>query len=306
VKTKTKMPKQTDENQAPIHTAVMVQEVLQYLSPARGDRYLDLTAGYGGHAAAIQEAAGELAAFTLVDRDGQAARALADKFGAAAEIIREDFATASQHFASEGRAYDMILADLGASSLHLDQASRGFSFMREGPLDMRMDDRQATTAEQLINHSSGEELTRILRDYGEEPRAAIIAKVVVQNRPISSTTELAKLIEVHTPRVFGRRRINPATKTFQALRIAVNDELDQLSRSLPLWGRLLAPGGRLAVISFHSLEDRIVKQYFKEFAGNRYDAELTVLTKKPVTASHHEIVSNPRARSAKLRAGRKK
>jgi 16S rRNA (cytosine1402-N4)-methyltransferase len=264
-----------------------------------------MTAGYGGHASTVLDAAGKLEQMTLVDRDSQAVAALTDKFGGA-EILHADFASASHELASAGRSYDMILADLGTSSLHLDEASRGFSFTRSGPLDMRMDTRQELTAAHLINHSTEEELGRILRQYGEEPRYAQIARAIVANRPLTSTDQLAKTIENAVPRRFGRKKIHPATKTFQALRIAVNDELNQLSQSLPLWGGLLAPGGRLVVISFHSLEDRIVKQYFKENAGDRYDAELTPLTKKPITPGTPEIVSNPRARSAKLRAGRKK
>jgi 16S rRNA (cytosine1402-N4)-methyltransferase len=292
------MPKEHETEQAPIHTPVMVQEVLTYLRPARGERYLDLTAGYGGHASAVLDGAGKLEQMTLVDRDSQAVAALTDKFGGA-EILHADFASVSHQLAEDGRSYDMILADLGTSSLHLDEAGRGFSFTRSGPLDMRMDTRQELTAAHLINHSTEAELGRILSQYGEEPRYAQIAKAIIANRPLTSTDQLAKTIENTVPRRYGRKKIHPATKTFQALRIAVNDELNQLSQSLPLWGGLLAPGGRLAVISFHSLEDRIVKQYFKENAGDRYDAELTSLTKRPITPGQTEIVSNPRARSAK-------
>ncbi|MDB5160897.1 MAG: S-adenosyl-methyltransferase MraW [Candidatus Saccharibacteria bacterium] len=291
-------------DKAPIHTPVMVQEVLTYLSPSKGDKYLDLTAGYGGHASAVADVAGKLEQMTLVDRDSSAVAALTERFGAV-EILHDDFAAASEKLASAGRSYDMILADLGASSLHLDEAGRGFSFTRSGPLDMRMDPRQELTAAHLLNHSDEQELGRILRQYGEEQRARVIAKAIIAARPLTSTDQLAQIIENTVPKRFGRKRIHPATKTFQALRIAVNDELNQLSRSLPLWGGLLAPGGRLVVISFHSLEDRIVKQYFKENAGDRYDAELTLLTKKPITAGPDEIVSNPRARSAKLRAAAK-
>lgn len=298
------MPK-TKNSERPHHTAVMVAEVLKYLAPARGDSYLDLTAGYGGHAAAIASVAQELSRMTLVDRDDAAISTLKDRF-ASAEIRHQDFASASQELASECRQYDMILADLGASSPHFDIAARGFSFSREGPLDMRMDRRQDLTADELINQADEARLARIIADYGEERRARQIAARIVAARPIKSTHELAEVVAGKIGRRFGTKKIHPATKTFQAIRIAVNDELEQLARSLPLWESLLAPGGRLVIISFHSLEDRLVKQYLAEHAGNDYDQTLTLLTKKPVSASQSEIVSNPRARSTRLRACRKK
>lgn len=299
------MSKQKQNEKAPEHTPVLVQEVLTYLSPARGDRYLDLTAGYGGHASAIAEAAGQLSEMTLVDRDSQATEALTDKFGTA-QVMNDDFLSASKKLLEDGRRYDMVLADLGVSSPHMDQASRGFSFAQSGPLDMRMDKRQEKTAEVLVNSAEQEQLQRIIAEYGEERRSQQIARAIVAARPIASTDELAKIIENTMPKRLGRKKIHPATKTFQALRIAVNDELEQLRQSLPLMCQLLDQGGRLAIISFHSLEDRIVKQYFREVAGGNYDSELILLTKKPITASKNETDSNPRARSAKLRAGRKK
>jgi len=295
----------TNNTQRPHHDAVMVAEVLQYLTPARGDSYLDLTAGYGGHAAAIAEAAGQLSAMTLVDRDETAISVLKERFPSA-QIMHQDFASASEKLASGNQRYDMILADLGVSSPHFDDASRGFSFMREGPLDMRMDRRQQKTAEQLINQTDEAELARIIAEYGEESRAKKIASEIVARRPIKSTAELAEIVAASSCRRFKRAKIHPATKTFQALRIAVNDELTQLENSLPIWEELLAPGGRMAIISFHSLEDRIVKRYLVEHAGNDYDDSLTLLTKKPITASHTETASNPRARSTRLRVSRKK
>ena len=299
------MPNQETTNKnanGPVHTPVMVNEVLKFLAPVKGDSYLDVTGGYGGHAAAVLNAAGKLAEVTLVDRDEQAVGALRKAFGSSTEIIHSDFLSASQKLVSEKRLYDMILADLGASSRHLDEAGRGFSFLRPGPLDMRMDNRQEVTAASMVNNLDQDELERILGKYGEEPRAKSIAAGLIAARPITSTQQLAEIIENIAPRRMGRRRIHPATKTFQALRIAVNEELDQIKLSLPLWAQLLAPKGRLVVISFHSLEDRLVKQYFADNAGQRYDTELILLTKKPLTASPNEIVSNPRARSAKLRA----
>lgn len=300
------MPIKTNKN-APgllnLHIPVMVQEVLTYLSPQKGDRYLDLTAGYGGHAAAVMEKTGTLAEVLLVDRDDQAARALTGRFsGRDVQIVHSDFLSASQKLADEGKRFEMILADLGASSQHLDEPGRGFSFRGTGPLDMRMDQRQSVTADYYVNQVPAGELERILASYGEEPRAKTIASRILSARPVSSTEELAMLIEEVSPRRYGRKKIHPATRSFQALRIAVNQEISQLEQSLPLWEQLLAPGGRLAIISFHSLEDRLVKRYIKEHAGERYDAELRTLTKKPITARPDEIVLNPRARSAKLRA----
>jgi len=300
------MPKNKNINtsrEASVHSPVMVNEVLEYLSPSKGEKYLDVTGGYGGHASAVMHRAENLAEVTLVDRDEQAIDALKKAFDDDnVNIIHSDFLSASQKLVAEGRRYDMILADLGASSRHLDEAGRGFSFLRPGPLDMRMDSRGEVTAASLVNSLNQDELERILAKYGEEPRAKTIAAGIIAARPITSTEQLAEIVEKLTPRRFGRRRIHPATLTFQALRIAVNDELEQIRQALPLWSELLAPGGRLVIISFHSLEDRIVKQFFKENAGERYDTRLSILTKKPITANHTEIVSNPRARSAKLRA----
>jgi 16S rRNA (cytosine1402-N4)-methyltransferase len=197
----------------------------------------------------------------------------------------------------------VILADLGISSPHLDNASRGFAFGQDGPLDMRMDQGQELTAKLLVNTYSLDNLVRVLRQYGEEPRATTIAKAIIAARPVSTTRELAETIRSVMPK---GSKTHPATKSFQAIRIAVNDELELLRASLPLWLQLLAPHGRLGIISFHSLEDRLVKQAFQEVAGDRYDADMTVLTKKPVIADQTELVFNPRARSAKLRAVVKK
>jgi 16S rRNA (cytosine1402-N4)-methyltransferase len=163
-----------------------------------------------------------------------------------------------------------------------------------------MDQQQAITAAELVNTMSEAQLTQLLQTYGEEPHAVKIAHLIVRNRPLKTTTELADLITQAVPR--GKSKIHPATRTFQALRIAVNDELTQLQTALPIWLELLEPGGRLAVISFHSLEDRLVKDFLRQQAGNRYDASLRLLTKHPVTASPPELANNPRARSAKLRA----
>lgn len=285
------------------HIPVLLNEVLQYLQPAEGESYLDLTGGYGGHAGAVLERTKNSKAATLVDRDANAIAVLKDKFGAASDIRQADFLTASQQLTDEGKQFDMILADLGVSSPHLNQASRGFAFSQDGPLDMRMDQSQELTAEKVVNTFPEKKLAKIIKQYGEEPKAHQIAARIVRARPLKTTQELAKVVAAAWP---GHSKTHPASRTFQALRIFVNDELALIEKSVPLWIKLLKPGGRLVVISFHSLEDRIVKQKLAEQAGDRYDAELTLLTKRPVEAGNDEVVFNPRARSAKLRAAVKK
>jgi 16S rRNA (cytosine1402-N4)-methyltransferase len=287
------------------HIPVLLKPTLQYLNPREGESYLDLTGGYGGHAGAIIEMTKNPEAAVLVDRDPAAVKSLKERFNkTGVEIIHKDFLSASQKLAAEGKQFDLILADLGVSSPHLNQASRGFSIQKDGPLDMRMDTTQELTAGMVINSQPEEELARIFKTYGEEPKARVIASLIVRERPINTTKELANLVAKAWP---GHSKVHPATRTFQALRVAVNNELELLRLSLPLWiERLLAPGGRIVVISFHSLEDRMVKQAFQEAGGeDRYDATLTILTKHPVTGDEHEIVFNPRARSAKLRAAAK-
>lgn len=292
------MPKQKQKN----HVPVLLQEVLDITKPAKGERYLDLTAGYGGHASEILKVTKSNA--TLVDRDINAVKELKKIFTSSnISIVHSDFYTVTRKLVEAGEKYDIILADLGVSSPHLDNARRGFSIQQNGPLDMRMDESQQLTADIVVNTYQEEELSRIIKEYGEDPKAKRIASLIVQNRPIESTYQLAKVVSKAWT---GYSRVHPATRTFQAIRIAVNDELGQLSKSLELWFKLLNPGGRLAVISFHSLEDAIVKKHFKENGGDRYDALLTILTKKPVSASTHELVFNPRARSARLRASKRK
>lgn len=291
------------------HIPVLLSAVLKVLGPKAGESYLDLTAGYGGHAEAILERTLQKtdsendqsgSKSTLVDRDRNAVEYLHEKFGGrGVQIIHRDFLSASRELMSAGRKFDLILADLGVSSPHLDNAGRGFSIRKQGPLDMRMDQAQSVTAETIVNEYSEAELRDLIRDLGEEPRARKIANLIADNRPIDTTTQLAEIISRAWP---GRSKIHPATRTFQALRLAVNDELGQLEKALPIWVELLNPGGRIAVISFHSLEDRMVKRAFREAAGNRYDAVLELLNKQPIGASREEIVFNPRARSAKLRA----
>lgn len=282
-----------------LHVPVLLDEVLRYLNPQAGESYLDLTAGYGGHAAEVIMRTGKPELATLVDRDENAIRELTARFSDTVELRHDDFLAASTQLVAEDRQFDIILADLGVSSPHLNEVSRGFSFQAEAPLDMRMDQSQELTAETVVNEWDEDRLRQILFQYGEEPKAANIAQRIVDSRPITTTTQLADIVKRAWP---GYSRVHPATRTFQAIRIAVNDELGMVERSLPIWQKLLKPGGRLGVISFHSLEDRIVKRFFAEQAGERYDAELRLLSKRPITATPNELVFNPRARSAKLRA----
>jgi 16S rRNA (cytosine1402-N4)-methyltransferase len=282
------------------HEPVLLGEVLHYLNPQRGESYLDLTAGYGGHASAILDETETPQRVTLVDRDLRALRALEKRFAKqGVSILHTDFLTASQQLRGEQQQFDMILADLGVSSPHLDEADRGFSIQQDGPLDMRMDETQELSAETIVNTYSEAEIADILWRYGEEPKARQIARLLKHNRPFHTTTELAAVVSRAWP---GHSRVHPATRTFQALRIAVNDELHLLEYSLPLWLEMLSPGGRIAIISFHSLEDGLVKRLLADASGERYDADMRLLTKRPVTASASELAINPRARSAKLRA----
>jgi len=289
-----------NQNKNTVHTPVLAAEVLTCLDPKAGERYLDLTAGYGGHASVVLERTENATGTVLVDRDENAIKALSARFaGQPVRVLHQDFMSASQELLKAGEQFDLIMADLGVSSPHLNEGTRGFAIAASGPLDMRMDQRQELTADTIVNTYSIDELADVLQRYGEEPKARQIARLIVHNRPLKTTTELAAVIARAWQ---GKSRVHPATRSFQALRIAVNDELRLLEQSLPLWVELLAPGGRIAVISFHSLEDRLVKQAFHEAGGNRYDATLRELTKRPITPQTTELVSNPRARSAKLRA----
>jgi 16S rRNA (cytosine1402-N4)-methyltransferase len=283
------------------HVPVLLEQVLHYLAPKPGDAFLDNTAGYGGHARAILEQTGGAPA-VLVDRDQQAIDYLRGMINRPnVQVLHDDFLGASRALEHAGQQFDIILADLGVSSPHLNKASRGFSLSHDGPLDMRMDNRQTLSAADIVNAYNEADLTALFRRYGEEPHAGKAARAIVTNRPFTTTVELADAVA----KAIGRRgKVHPATRVFQALRIAVNSELELLEKSLPIWVQLLKPGGRLAIISFHSLEDRIVKWSLADFTGG-YDATLQLLNKKPITADAKEIVFNPRARSAKLRAAAK-
>ena len=298
----------TDENSIDIsvlHVPVLLDDTYRLLNPKKGESYLDLTAGYGGHASLILEKTTNYAESVLVDRDDYAIKRLKSLSDRGVRLLHTDFVSAAKQLQSEGQSFDMVLVDLGVSSPQLDQSERGFSFSRTGPLDMRMDRRQAMSAETLVNTASAEELTRIITQYGEEPLSVArrIVTAIVENRPISETEQLASLIK-QTYR--GKwKKTHPATRTFQALRIAVNDELRQIEDLMPLLPRLLKPGGRVGIISFHSLEDRIVKRFMKSQFESGYEAELEPLTKKPIAGDINDV-HNPRARSSKLRVAVKK
>lgn len=285
------------------HVAVLVDQVLDVLKPESGERYLDLTAGYGGHAGRILELTGS--GGVLVDRDQNAVAVLEKEFSdhSGISIRNTDFLQVSKDLSAEGQQFDLILADIGVSSPHLDNADRGFSLASVSPLDMRMDTTQELSAAVVVNTYAQKDLETILRDYGEEPKARRMAQNIVESRPLKTTTDLARIAQKVWP---GRSRVHPATRLFQAIRIEVNSELEQLREVLPIASSLLKPGGRMAVISFHSLEDRIVKHFLADNAGEEYDAEYRILTARPLVASPSEIVHNPRARSAKLRAWQRK
>ncbi len=296
----------TDE----IHIPVMLRECLRYLAPRSGGLYVDGTLGPGGHSEAILEQSspdGRLIAFDWDESALVRARQRLARFGKRVEIIRGNFAEMRAVLTNmEAGAVDGLLLDVGLSSLQLDfREGRGFSFRYDEPLDMRMDNRREITAALIVNGATEEELADILYCYGEEKQARRIAKAIVRARTgtgngVETTTELATIVSNAVPKRFHPKRIHVATKTFQALRICVNNEAENLAAALENGAELLAPGASFCVISFHSLEDRIVKRKFRE------NSELEIITAKPVRASEREIARNPRARSARLRVARRK
>jgi 16S rRNA (cytosine1402-N4)-methyltransferase len=275
------------------HLSVLLTEMITGLAIQPQGNYLDATVGAGGHSLAILQAFPELR-LTVIDRDAQAIAVVRDKFQSFGERVsfwQGNFGD----FPGQAQQFDGIIADLGVSSPQLDQAERGFSFRQEAPLDMRMDQGQSLSAKEIINHWQEVELAKIFFEYGEERLSRRIARQIVQNRPFSTTTALAEAIARCVPAKYRYGRIHPATRVFQALRIAVNDELGSLERFLAQAPQWLKPQGRLGIISFHSLEDRLVKHRFRESPW------LQVLTKKPILPSSLEQNQNPRSRSAKLR-----
>lgn len=280
------------------HKPVLLSEVLQVLDPKPGESYLDLTAGYAGHASAILDVTRNYKESCLVDRDDYAVSILREKYSMSesVEILHMDFYDAALQLLQCGKTFDIILADFGVSSPQLDLAQRGFSFSQDGPLDMRMDRRQDFSAADIVNRYSERELVEIFEKYGEMSPGSSrkVAREIVllrRKKKFETTSELAALVNrEHRAQVF------------QAIRIVVNDELGLIEKTLPLIPKLLKPGGRVAIITFHSLEDRLVKDYFKQESSLGEESELKLINKKPITAEHLELVSNPRARSAKLRA----
>lgn len=288
-----------------LHVPVLLEATLDLLAPIQGENYLDLTAGYGGHARRFLQATTNFSDSVLVDRDDFAIAKLSEFEQQGVRLMHTDFVTAAQALVEEGQQFSIVLIDLGVSSPQLDMGERGFSFKNNGPLDMRMDRRQDVSAETLVNTASIDELASIIVKYGEEPYglAKRIAEAIAANRPFKDTQTLADCIKQHHRGKWTK--VHPATRTFQALRIAVNQELRQVEEVLSFLPRLLKAGGRVGIISFHSLEDRLVKQYFTEQRDAGFEAELQILTKKPLDGATYDV-HNPRSRSAKLRAAVKK
>ena len=287
------------------HVPVLLKEAIDFLAVKRGGTYLDATVGLGGHSFEIAKRLGAPGHLIGFDKDPAALTRAAvslqpsgarDGDWPTITLLHGSFA----ELANDQRpaTIDGILADLGVSSLQLGDPERGFSFQAEGPLDMRMNPMSGETAEQVVNHIDERELADVIYEFGEERRSRRIARAIVRSRPISTTSQLVAVISA-AARSMKHERIHPATRTFQALRIFVNRELDDLKALLDVAPRVLKPGGRLVVISFHSLEDRIVKDVMREGAKQGW---YELLTKKPMTASEDEIGRNPRSRSAKMRA----
>lgn len=306
------------------HSPVMLEEVLSFLLPGEGKVIIDGTLGGAGHSGEILPYLGETGFLIGIDQDDDAVNAAKErlsKIGDRYKIFKTNYQSFDQCLADLGiEKVDGFLLDLGVSSFQLDTKERGFSFQQGALLDMRMNQENDLTAKILVNNSTEEELTEIIFKYGEERWAKRIAKFIVESRktsPIATTEELVKIIMAAVPKGARQEGLHPATRTFQALRIAVNNELGVLNNTLNKVAGFLNPGGRVVIISFHSLEDRLVKQSFLEHARGcicppefpvcncNHQPVYQILTKKPLTASLKEVMENPRARSAKLRAAEK-
>ena len=286
------------------HVPVLFKEALDFLSIRPGGTYVDCTLGLAGHSEGIVRQLGSAGHLIGFDRDPEAldlARArlarVCEELGSQApqvSLIGQAFSRIAEHV--EPASIDGLLADLGVSSLQFDEARRGFSFQADGPIDMRMDTRSGPDAGQVVNEMSERELANLIYEYGEERRSRTVARAIVRGRPVTSTAQLARIVASAVPPM---KHIHPATRTVQALRIFVNQELQEIRALLEAAPQLLKPSARLVVISFHSLEDRIAKDSLREGAQQGI---WKVLTRKPVTAGEEEIDRNPRSRSAKLRA----
>ena len=292
------------------HVPVLFKEAIDFLRVRASGTYVDCTLGLAGHAEGIARQLGGQGHLIGFDRDGEAmelakvrlARACNELGNQAPRItlVNEAFSSIATYV--KPASVDGLLADFGVSSLQFDEAGRGFSFQADGPLDMRMDTRSGPTAAQVVNEENEPELANLIYEYGEERRSRRIARAIVRGRPVTTTGQLARIVAQAAP-AMKQERIHPATRTFQALRIYVNRELDEIKALLEAAPKLLKPSARLVVISFHSLEDRIAKDSLREGAQNKI---WEILTKKPVTAGQEEMDRNPRSRSAKLRAAEKK
>jgi 16S rRNA (cytosine1402-N4)-methyltransferase len=297
-------PNSESEIMAPVHEPVLVAETVSLLDPARAGLFVDCTVGLGGHSRALLEAgAGQILG---LDRDPDALRLAAEAlqaFGDRVELVHADYRDLDQVLDARGIArISGALADLGVSSMQLGADGRGFSFQRDEPLDMRMDRTTGATAAEMLRDVEEEDLANLIFQFGEERYSRRIARAIVRARdaaPVTTTTQLAQIVRRSMP-LRGHQRIDPATRTFQALRIWVNRELEGLDAFLASAARRLMTGARLAVIAFHSLEDRIVKHTFRALAHG--EAAVRILTKRPIEAGDDEVARNPRARSAKLRA----
>jgi 16S rRNA (cytosine1402-N4)-methyltransferase len=302
------------------HVPVLATELLDVLDPHPGETAIDCTFGGGGHAQEIAERLGSGGTLVAIDRDPVAERRFAeleDELEPQTRFVRADFADALDALGEEGVRADVIYLDLGVSSLQLDAAERGFSYSYDAPLDMRMDPEDGLAAADLVNEWPEERIATVLREYGEERHARSIAREIVRRRPLHTTAELVEAIRASVPPAYRFGRGHPAKRSFQALRIAVNDELDSLDRVLPAAWDLLRDRGRLAVISFHSLEDRRVKRFLADrirgcvcppelpvcVCGHEPEAE--PLTRRALAATPEEIERNPRSHSARLRGARK-
>jgi 16S rRNA (cytosine1402-N4)-methyltransferase len=297
------------------HRPVLYHEIIHAIAPTRGKKYVDATLGAGGHAWGLLNESSPDGRLLGLDIDPQAidlAKERLSPFGDRGLIVEASYITLSVQLHQLGwESVDGILFDLGASSMQFDTPERGFSFLHNGPLDMRFDPNAPLSAVELLNTWDEKAIADVLYHFGEERRSRQIAKAIIQARPLESTSQLAEVV-VRTLKKSHRSRIHPATRTFQAIRIAVNRELETLEEVLPQAIDALAPGGRLAVISFHSLEDRIVKQFFRQRSQDERDrthplapvvrqASIRLVNRKPITPDEKELLANPRSRSAKLR-----